>query len=128
MVFTRCVTAIALCLFMTVSITSADNFPFSQVPPGGLKASQCPMFVLFAFDDNCYADGLVWARNLFKDLKNADGSAARATFMLIGSCGADDPSVLAAWTDLHQDGHGIGNHRGTTLKAPLLACKAGTRK
>jgi hypothetical protein len=97
-------------MIAAVPSAAADNFPFSQVPPGGLKASQCPMFVLFAFDDNCYADGLIWARNLFKDLKNADGSAARATFMLIGSCGADDPSVLAAWNNLYQDGHGIGNH------------------
>jgi len=97
-------------MMMAVSSNAADNFPYTQVPPGGLKPAQCPMFVLFAFDDNCYADGLVWIRDLLKDVKNADGSAARATFMLIGSCGQDDPGVLAAWNNLYQDGHEIGNH------------------
>jgi peptidoglycan/xylan/chitin deacetylase (PgdA/CDA1 family) len=106
----KIVLAIALCLSAAIPSQSADNFPYTQVPPGGLKATQCPMFVLFTFDDNCYADGLVWIRDLLKDVKNADGSAARATFMLIGSCGQDDPSVLAAWKNLYQDGHEIGNH------------------
>jgi hypothetical protein len=110
MALKKMVLVITLCMMAAVPSAGADNFPYSQVPPGGLKAAQCPMFVLFAFDDNAYADGILWFRNLVKDIKNPDGSAVRATFLLTGINGSNDPNVLAAWKLLAQDGHEIGNH------------------
>jgi peptidoglycan/xylan/chitin deacetylase (PgdA/CDA1 family) len=100
----------ALCMMMAVSSNAADNFPYSQIPPGGLKPAQCPMFVLFAFDDNGNRDGILWFRNLVKDLKNHDNSPVRATFLNTGIYGSNDPAVLAAWKLLYQDGHELGNH------------------
>ena len=100
----------SVCMMAAVPSAGADNVTFSQVPPGGLKAAQCPMFVLFAFDDNGNSDGLVWFRNLVKDMKNHDNSAARATFLCTGIYGSNDASVLAAWKNLYQDGHEIGNY------------------
>ncbi len=68
------------------------------------------MFVLFGFDDNGYADGILWFRNLVKDLKNPDGTPVRATFFCNGIYGDNDQEVLAAWQALADDGHEIGNH------------------
>jgi hypothetical protein len=110
MTLKRWMTRIALCLFLLAAFASADNVAYSQVPPGGLKASQCPMFVLFAFDDNGNPDGILWFRNLVKDLKNRDNSPVRATFLNTGVYGSNDPAVLAAWKLLYQDGHELGNH------------------
>jgi hypothetical protein len=110
MSFHRILLCFIASLIVSVPVFSADNVAFSQSPPGGLSASQCPMFVMFGFDDNGYADGILWFRNLVKDMKNPDGSAVRATFLLTTLYGSNDPDVLAAWKLLAQDGHEIGNH------------------
>ena len=54
-------------LIAASTFISAENFPYSQSPPGGLKPEQSPMFVCFGFDDNAYADGIKWFRELVKN-------------------------------------------------------------
>jgi hypothetical protein len=68
------------------------------------------MFVCFGFDDNGYADGIKWFRELVEERQNADGTPVRATFFNTGSYGETFPEVLAEWRLLVQDGHEIGNH------------------
>ncbi len=77
------------------------------------------MFVCFGFDDNAYADGIQWFRELVKNKKNPtgsgnpltyDGSPVRATFFCTGGYGESDPAVATEWKLLVQDGHEIGNH------------------
>lgn len=102
--------ALLTALVVTSTGLFADNMPYSQSPPGGLKVEQCPMFVCFGFDDNSYPDGIKWFRELVKNKKNKDGTPVRATFFCTGSYGEKDPAVLAEWKLLAQDGHEIGNH------------------
>jgi hypothetical protein len=110
MTFKQVALGATVCLMLSIPISAADNVPYSQSPPGGLKASQCPMFVLFAFDDNGNPEGILWFRNLVKDMKNRDNSPVRATFLNTGVYGSNDAAVLAAWKLLYQDGHELGNH------------------
>lgn len=59
-----------------------------QMPPGGLKPEQVPMFISFGFDDNGYSGkrepnlgtGLDWAVRFFHNLKNPEGKGNAATF------------------------------------------------
>lgn len=97
-------------LFLLSCLLYADNVPYSQSPPGGLKPEQCPMFVCFGFDDNGYADGIKWFRELVKNKKNSDGSPVRASFFNAGKYGENYPEVLAEWKLLAQDKHEIANH------------------
>ena len=107
----------------------ADSHPYSQLPPGNLDYSECPMFVCFGFDDNGYVEGMEWFRNLVKNKKNPagsnnpatyDGSPVRATLFITVGYGHDDyfinaggqtkEQVIQAWKDLYEDGHEIANH------------------
>jgi hypothetical protein len=101
-----------------------DNMAASINPPAGLAPSQVPMFVMFGFDDNAYADGMNWVVfNLFYGKRNADGSAARATFFLIGGAattqnggvfnafgGQTEQNLIDSWKGAFDNGHEIGNH------------------
>jgi hypothetical protein len=71
------------------------------------------MFVCFGFDDNGYADGIKWFRDLVKNKKNDDGSPVRATFFCTGTYGQNFAEVAAEWKTLHADGHEIANHTMT---------------
>jgi hypothetical protein len=93
-------------------------------PPAGLAANNVPMFVMFGFDDNGYADGFNWVVNtLFGGKKNADGSPALATFFLtagygtsqnggvfVNAGGQTEQDVVNAWKNAYNAGHEIGNH------------------
>jgi hypothetical protein len=101
-----------------------DNMPASINPPGGLQPSRVPMFVMFGFDDNAYADGMNWVvSSLFANRKNRDGSPARATFFLIGGAattdnggvfnpagGQTEQGLIDSWKAAYLAGHEIGNH------------------
>lgn len=112
--------------------TGTDNVPAAPSPPGGLNASQAPMFVSIGFDDNAYSGlegsagtgGVSWALGFWKDLRNPsgrgtaatfDGTPARVTFFLTTLYGSQWQSespvfVKRAWRALHDDGHELGNH------------------
>ncbi|HEX6835293.1 MAG TPA: polysaccharide deacetylase family protein [Polyangia bacterium] len=103
---------------------ATDNVAASIDPPAGLAADRVPMFVMFGFDDNAYADGMRWVVDtLFAGKKNADGSPARATFFLIGGAasstdggvfnpagGQTEQDLIDAWKAAYAAGHEIGNH------------------
>jgi peptidoglycan/xylan/chitin deacetylase (PgdA/CDA1 family) len=100
-----------------------DQRDASIDPPSGLKPSQVPMFVILGFDDNYRADGINWVVNtLLSGRKNADGSPAHATFLLVGGGatadggvfvpegGQSEQDVVDAWSNAFAAGHEIGNH------------------
>ena len=96
-----------------------DHVAPSIDPPGGLTAAQVPMFVALGFDDNAYADGINWALDNLRTRKNADGTAARATFFVTAGFaseffnpagGQSEADVLNAWKKIKADGHEIANH------------------
>lgn len=130
----------AIFILFTCFITLfADNHLYSQLPPGNLDYSQCPMFVCFGFDDNAYVEGMTWFANLARDKVNPagsnnpvtyDGSPVRATFFITAGFGHDDyfvnvggqtkEQVIQAWKSFYNDGHEIANHswnhpHGSTL-------------
>jgi peptidoglycan/xylan/chitin deacetylase (PgdA/CDA1 family) len=109
-----------------------DHRAWSQSPPGGLTASQVPMFVVFGFDDNprsglntTPASGVTWVTNYFKTLRNPAGSGNAATFdnalcrvafysnaTYIDNTGyVEDPVLVKrSWNTAIVDGHETGNH------------------
>ena len=66
---------------MGLAALFADNHPYSQLPPGDLDYSQCPMFVCFGHEDYCV---------------NAGGQTKE--------------QVIQAWKGFYDDGHEIANH------------------
>lgn len=96
-----------------------DDVAPSVDPPGNLPASQVPMFVLLGFDDNAYVDGVEWTLDYLRARKNADGTAARATFFITAGFasefftaagGQTRAGVIDAWKRIKTDGHEIANH------------------
>lgn len=115
-----------------------DNMPPSQNPPGNLKPAEVPMFVTIGFDDNSLTgldednpdlvpenpEGLLWAKEYFRDLKNPDGSGNigtydgtqvrvafyNTTFYASGYNGDNPALVRKIWNDLYNEGHEAGNH------------------
>src|SRR4051812_16695290 len=64
---------------------SADSRDPAVVPPGGLKPTEVPLFVVFGFDDNAIAGaddngGLRFVNDLFRGRKNPPGRGHVATF------------------------------------------------
>jgi peptidoglycan/xylan/chitin deacetylase (PgdA/CDA1 family) len=98
---------------------TVDDVAPSVDPPGGLPASKVPMFVLLGFDDNGYVDGISWTLDTLRARKNADGTAALATFFISGGFasefftaagGQTKAGLIDAWKRIRTDGHEIGNH------------------
>jgi hypothetical protein len=107
-----------------------DNVAAAVNPPGGLAPDRVPMFVMFGFDDNQYADGMNWVvKTLFGGKKNSDGSPAQATFFLTagyatsqsggvfitevdkaGMSHQTPQDVVNSWLAAYAAGHEIGNH------------------
>jgi len=96
-----------------------DNVAPSIDPPGGLAANRVPMFVLLGYDDNAYADGINWTLETLRGRKNADGTAALATFFISAGFASDHfndaggqnvTDVLNAWRKIKAEGHEIANH------------------
>jgi hypothetical protein len=98
-----------------------DNLAPSQDPPGGLDASDCPMFVTFGWDDNDYADPVSWMVEFMSGKVNPEGSGNEATFDgaparhafffrsdKIQNAGAfmNNETIMNAYNE----GHEIGNH------------------
>ncbi|HXI57984.1 MAG TPA: polysaccharide deacetylase family protein, partial [Polyangia bacterium] len=104
-----------------------DNVAPSIDPPGGLAAGKVPMFVVLGFDDNGYADGINWVLDNLHSRKNADGTAARATFFISAGFASDffnaaggqsEADLINSWKRIKTDGHEIANHtwsHGETL-------------
>jgi peptidoglycan/xylan/chitin deacetylase (PgdA/CDA1 family) len=99
--------------------TQVDSQAPSIDPPGGLAAARVPMFIMLGFDDNGYADGINWTLDTLRTRKNADGTAALATFFISGGFaseffnnagGQTEAQLLASWKRMKAEGHEIGNH------------------
>ncbi len=116
-----------------------DNVPGSATPPGGLSASQAPMFVSIGWDDNAISGtagtkyeggGVRWIIDFLDTKTNAagignkrtyDGTPVHNTFYNISNpiikWSWDDPAyVRDVWRELMEKGHEIGNHTRTHLK------------
>ncbi|MCX7748780.1 MAG: dockerin type I domain-containing protein [Clostridia bacterium] len=99
-----------------------DNRAPSQNPPGGLAASQVPLFIVFGFDDNSNVEGMQWITNLFKSKKNPtgtgnsatyDGTTAKITFYHPSSFMNTNPSLKQAWQLAFEAGNEVGSHTNT---------------
>jgi peptidoglycan/xylan/chitin deacetylase (PgdA/CDA1 family) len=100
----------------------------SKNPPGRLKTEEVPQFVCFGFDDNSYTGytesggdgGMLWAINLFKNKKNADGSLCKASFYFTTKYIDNtlehlesDSLIKESWREAYLLGHEIGLHSHT---------------
>ncbi len=115
-----------------------DNVPPSVNPPGGLEASQVPMFVSIGWDDNCisgtagteYNGGVRWILDFLATKTNPacignkrtyDGTPVHNTFYNISNCsinqGRDNPVYIRKiWREMMEAGHEVGNHTRTHLR------------
>jgi hypothetical protein len=113
-----------LCLILLVVIVHLEpgSVSASRKIPGNLTPEQTPQFVCIGFDDNYYADGMIWILNYLKNLKNPvgknnfstyDGTPVRVSFfnntnnsehVVPGTALAD------TYVDAYKDGHEIGDH------------------
>jgi len=116
----------------------SDNMPPSVNPPGGLKASQVPMFVSIGWDDNCisgtdgtdYNGGMRWILDFLATKSNPEGAGNKRTydgtpvhnsFYNISNCcinpGRDNPdNIRKIWREAMEAGHEVANHTRTHLK------------
>lgn len=111
----------------TAKAVSTDFRAPSQDPPGGLTPDQVPQFVIFGWDDNQYADGMINIMNLYEGRMNPaasgnpytfDGAPTSASFYVVPS--GEDPSTgetwmtsddaVDSWKLAYRKGHEIGNH------------------
>ncbi|MDO9068582.1 MAG: polysaccharide deacetylase family protein [Deltaproteobacteria bacterium] len=93
--------------------------------PGNLVPEQTPQFVSIGFDDNYYADGMVWILNYLKKRENPagkhnpgtfDGTPVRVSFFNnTNNTEKVIPGTAMAntYVDAYNDGHEIGNHTKT---------------
>lgn len=125
----------AVLFVLSFSLYAADLFPYPQMKThpdtANIPIEKCPMFIVFGFDDNGYADGMDTILDIFADPnhKNPQGSGNSATFdgMPIkasffntanfitneGAVGTDSQSiqdVINSWQRAYNEGHEIGNH------------------
>ncbi len=96
----------------------------SQIP-GNLVPEQTPQFVSIGFDDNYYADGMVWILNYLKKKENPagkhnpgtfDGTPVRVSFFNnTNNAEKVTPGTALAntYVEAYQEGHEIGNHTKT---------------
>jgi hypothetical protein len=88
----------------------------STAPPAGLAPAQVPQLVAVTFDDNFSAEGMTWATDLLRPLRNPPGSGQAATFdgapvrtsFFHNSLYLD--GTQAAWQVAVTDGHETGDH------------------
>lgn len=106
-------------MFTNLTAEEVDLHPISNKIPGGLAPEDTPMFVCFGWDDNAYADAMIWSDTLFKDKVNKDGSPARATYFISAGLASDHfrdvggqtpEDVKNSWLSAYRNGHEIGNH------------------
>lgn len=116
-------------IFTFFAFSQTDDMAPSNMPPGNIAPENAPMFVMFGFDDNRWADGMNWITNYMKDKVNPagngnpatfDGVPARATFFMASGAitpeqlvGGDLQSVddvINSWKKAYTEGHEIANH------------------
>jgi peptidoglycan/xylan/chitin deacetylase (PgdA/CDA1 family) len=102
-----------------------DKVLASPEIPGNLTPPQTPQFVSIGFDDNYYAEGMVWILNYLKKIENPtgknnhktfDGTPVRVSFFN-NTNNAEQviPGTALAntYVEAYKDGHEIGNHTKT---------------
>ena len=112
-------------LLLVTSLLALENVAASQKIPGNLPPKQTPQFVSIGFDDNYYAEGMVWILDYLKNLKNPignnnpktfDGTPVRVSFFN-NTHNAEQvvPGTALAYTYVaaYKDGHEIGDHTRT---------------
>lgn len=116
----------------SVNSRSVYNRPPVPTPPKNMDGTEIPLervpqFVTFAFDDNGYSDGVLWAVDMMSGRTNPagtgnpgtyDGTKATVTFYNCSYYGSnwisESPThVKRAWRAAYDGGHEIGNHTST---------------
>jgi hypothetical protein len=95
----------------------AAPLAWSQSPPG-LHPLDVPQLVAVTFDDNFAPDGMAWATDFFRPLKNPGGAGLGSSFdgtpvrtSFFHNCVyLEDAGTRQAWKTAAQDGHETGNH------------------
>ncbi len=104
---------------VTTSYATSDHRPASDLPPGGLAATQVPQFVMIGFDDNPNLEPMEWILDFLAEKRNPAGLGQAATFDNAPVRGAFysngrylDPSLKLREVHLraHDEGHELGNH------------------
>jgi peptidoglycan/xylan/chitin deacetylase (PgdA/CDA1 family) len=83
--------------------------------PGGLKAEDCPQFVVIGFDDNGVSANIEWFLDAVKEKQNPkgkgnkktfDGTNIQVSFYMLGSHGLG----MLSWKKAFDYGHEVGVH------------------
>ena len=63
------------------SLSAYDKLEPTHIPPAGLDSAKIPQLICLGFDDNRFADGVNWVKDvLLKDRVNPQGAGNKATF------------------------------------------------
>lgn len=122
-----CVVFLATSLLFSVEVSASRKIPGELSPP------QTPQFVSIGFDDNFYAEGMVWILHYLKNLRNPIGTNNPATFdgvpvrvsFFNNTNNAEQvvPGTALAdtYVTAYRDGHEIGDHTRTHATSAATA-------
>jgi len=112
-------------IVVTGSLLTLNAASASPKIPGNLTPKQTPQFVSIGFDDNYYADGMVWILNYLKKIENPagnnnpqtfDGTPVRVSFFN-NTNNAEQvvpgTALAITYVEAYKDGHEIGDHTKT---------------
>ncbi len=109
------VIAITLSIFIAKSLFAYDKLEPTHIPPAGLDSTKMPQLICLGFDDNRYADGVNWVKDvLLKGRVNPSGAGNKATFdgtpYVATFYVISNAEIKDAWRGVYDYGCEIGNH------------------
>jgi len=109
--------AFAVSVMSVTAVSAGDKLDASTTPPGGLKVTNVPVFVVIGSDDNGIDSGVLWMVDFLKNKKNPEGATKIAgTFdgnpvlMNFYVNGMYSEDAAESWKTALVAGHEIGNH------------------
>ena len=97
------------------SLSAYDKLEPTHIPPAGLDSAKIPQLICLGFDDNRFADGVNWVKDvLLKDRVNPQGAGNKATFdgtpCVATFYVISNAEIKDAWRGVYDNGCEIGNH------------------
>ncbi len=105
---------ILIALFISSTYTY-DKLEPTHLPPAGLDSTKIPQLICLGFDDNRFADGVNWVKDvLLKDRVNPQGAGNKATFdgtpYMATFYIISNAEIKDAWRGVYDYGCEVGNH------------------
>ena len=103
------------CAIIQSTLLAYDKLEPTHIPPAGLDSTKIPQLICLGFDDNRFADGVNWVKDvLLKDRANPQGAGNKATFdgtpYVATFYVISNAEIKDAWRSVYNYGCEIGNH------------------